>query len=112
VAAVGSAGALSEPLTQAPETDRPGQASMRSGAWAKRLAKTANGPSKPATTQCGGTRASCSWPSATRTLPSAAVTEGGPKAVVRPAARASTATLAAVGETGKAAEPGEPPLNR
>ena len=51
---------------------------MRSGGWAKRLAKTANGPSKPANSQWGGTRASCSCPSATRTLPPATVTDGGP----------------------------------
>ena len=51
---------------------------MRSGGWAKRLAKTANGPSRPANSQWGGTRASCSWPSATSTLPPATVTDGGP----------------------------------
>ena len=51
---------------------------MRSGGCARRLAKTANGPSKPASSQWGGTRASCSCPSATSTLPPVTVTDGGP----------------------------------
>ena len=77
---------------------------MRSGGWAKRLAKTANGPSKPANSQCGGTRASCSWPSATSTLPPATVTDGGPSdpgtlcfpgaPTDLPGVRTTTATLA------------------
>ena len=95
VATVGAAGGPLASPTHAPEMDRPGRASMRSGGSAKWLAKTANGPSKPANCHRGGTRASCSWPSATTTLPSAATMEGGPSTPRAACAWAITAMLAA-----------------
>src|SRR5487761_36310 len=80
VAAVGSAGAPLTSLIHAPEAERPGSASMLRGPWAAWLAKIANEPSKPANFQLDGTRESCSWPSATKTLPSATAMDGGPSA--------------------------------
>jgi hypothetical protein len=78
VAEVGAAAGPLAPPTHAPETDRPGMASTRRGGWARWLAKTANGPSNPANCHRGGISASCSWPSATTTLPSDVTAEGGP----------------------------------
>jgi hypothetical protein len=94
VATVGAAGGPLASPTHAPEADRPGSASTRSGGWARSLAKIANGPSNPAKCHRGGMRASCSWPSATTTLASAATTEGGPSTAGAARAWATTATLA------------------
>lgn len=94
VAAVGSSGAPFTFFIDAPEAERPGSAWMLSGPVAKWSVKTANEPSKPANPHRGGTRALCSWPSATNTCPPGSAMDGAPSRAGAPCAQPTTAMLA------------------